>query len=200
MVRQVKEINDTKICINQIVAGHLFESNCSRDVLLHSLRVAELSEKIGQSLGLTKKERDLLKIRAYLHDVGKCKIPDSILNKPGPLTFEEREVVKKHSYYSEEIADVFFGQADKQSAKIIRGHHENFDGSGYPDGLKGEDILYESRIIAIADVFDAISSPRIYRKEPIKDVIGLMCSEAEKKFDKYIFDNYALQILKNETI
>lgn len=173
---------------------------CSRDVMLHSLRVAELSKKIGTSLGLTKKEVDTLTLQAYLHDMGKCKIPEDILNKPGLLTFYEKKIVEKHSLYSEEIALGLKSCMDRYSASVIRGHHENFDGSGYPDGLKEESILFESRIIAIADVFDAISSPRIYRKEPIEDIIGLMCSEADRKFDKYIFENYALPILKNELI
>lgn len=173
---------------------------CSRDVMLHSLRVAELSRKIGGALGLTKKEMDTLTLQAYLHDMGKCRIPEHILNKPGLLTVEEKKVIEMHSLYSEEIALGLKSCMDRYSANVIRGHHENFDGSGYPDKLKGENILFESRIISIADVFDAISSPRIYRKEPIDDIIGLISSEAERKFDKYIFENYALPIFKNELI
>lgn len=112
-------------------------------------------------------------LAAAMHDIGKIKIPDHILNKPGRLTKEEFEVMKKHSEFGAEIIqrtmyDIEEEEYCKIAFNIARYHHERYDGKGYPTGLKGEDIPLEARIMALADVYDALISPRVY-KEPYSE-------------------------------
>jgi putative nucleotidyltransferase with HDIG domain len=128
----------------------------------HSRRVAELSTQIAQALGI---RGDLLKCiyqGAYLHDVGKIAIPDSILRKPGPLTPEERQIMQSHVELGYQIIKPI--PFLKCAADIILAHHERFDGTGYPNGLAGEEIPIGARIFAVADTFDAMTSDRPYRK------------------------------------
>jgi putative nucleotidyltransferase with HDIG domain len=148
----------------------------------HSGRVADLSVMIGKVLNLSEKEIDTLKISAMLHDIGKIATPENILDKPGKLTEAEYNEIKKHP---EEGARIIGGI--KSYEKIVPGilyHHEHWDGSGYPDGLKEDSIPVLSRIIAIADVYDAIISDRPYRKGMEKDqAYKFMTDNAGKLFD-----------------
>jgi putative nucleotidyltransferase with HDIG domain len=128
----------------------------------HSERVADITSDIAKAIGMDKWDIEYLHIAAHLHDIGKIGIPDGILLKSGPLTKAEYEVVKQHSSIGYKILKDVKGLED--IAKIIRHHHERFDGKGYPDGLKGKDIPLGSRIIALADSFDAMTRPRPYRK------------------------------------
>lgn len=129
------------------------------------------------------------------HDLGKSRIDNKILFKRGKVSRLEFEEIKKHPVYSEQIILESMGNTlkNKPFAKAVRHHHENYDGSGYPDGLKGKQIPVESRILAIADVFDAIINPRIYRKYTIEFPIELMKS-CKYKFDEEIFEE-AIPIL-----
>lgn len=127
----------------------------------HTQRVAELSLLIGQELRLSPARLRTLEQAAMLHDIGKIGIPDSILNKPGPLTAEEFAIVKEHPVRGHQIIkDIPSLQAEISG---VRHHHERLDGSGYPDGLRGDEISLEARIIAVADVYDAVTSARSYR-------------------------------------
>lgn len=128
----------------------------------HSVRVAEYARNIGSMMGLPDHQLNTLNEAALFHDIGKIGIPESILNKPGRFTDKEYEIMKKHSIIGEDIVSSF--EHWKEHATIIRHHHERIDGKGYPDGLKGEDIPLESRILAVADTFDALTSDRPYRK------------------------------------
>jgi putative two-component system response regulator len=130
----------------------------------HSDRVTRLSLLIGDAIGLGPEERYVLELSAWMHDVGKIGIPDSILTKPARLTVEEFDLMKKHPVKGAEIV----GQIEELSrvADVIRHHHERVDGSGYPDGLIGEAIPLNARIIQIADAFEAMTSDRSYRKDP----------------------------------
>ena len=127
----------------------------------HSARVAELSVHLGQRLGLRPAALRSLAEGAYLHDVGKVGIPDHVLNKPGPLTDEEQAWIRQHPLVGSDIV----GRAPslRDALTVIRQHHERFDGHGYPDGLAGEQISLAARIVAVVDVWDALTSDRAYR-------------------------------------
>jgi putative nucleotidyltransferase with HDIG domain len=128
----------------------------------HSLRLADLSIAIGQALGVKKADLVHLRRGALLHDIGKMGIPDSILNKAGPLTDEERDLMEQHSKFGYDILTPI--PFLKLEADIAYCHHENWDGSGYPRGLKGEDIPLFARIVSVCNVWDALISDQPYRK------------------------------------
>ncbi|MHB1126505.1 MAG: bifunctional diguanylate cyclase/phosphohydrolase [Bacillota bacterium] len=128
----------------------------------HALRLKNLSIKMGQALGLSENKLDELAVLAILHDIGKIAISDSILLKPGPLSTEEWEVMKKHPEVGFRIAQASYELA--HIAEAILCHHEQWDGNGYPQGLSGHNITLISRIVAIIDTFDAITHERPYKK------------------------------------
>ncbi len=130
----------------------------------HILRMAHYSECIAHALHLPVEQCSLLLDAAPMHDIGKVGIADHILLKPGRLTPQEFEVMKLHASYGYEILKESASSVLQAGAEIARAHHEKFDGSGYPDGLQGEDIPIFSRIVAVADVFDALTSERPYKK------------------------------------
>jgi len=130
----------------------------------HILRMAHYSELIARGLGLPVQECELILEAAPMHDIGKVGITDSILLKPGRLTPEEFEVMKQHAVYGHDILKGSSSRVLQTGASIALGHHEKYDGSGYPGGLKGEAIPIFSRIVAVADVFDALTSERPYKK------------------------------------
>lgn len=169
------------------------KNDFSMQTFLHSHNVAVIASEIAVSLGLIEEEIQTIYELALLHDIGKSKIPENILFKPGKLTKEEFEVMKMHSIHSEQIYLNIMKNSDKlgvrKKAKIIRHHHENYDGSGYPDGLSGDQIPVCSRIIAIADIFEAIIHPRVYRPHPVSEPMEVMKSIAGKKIDKRIFES-----------
>lgn len=131
------------------------------DTSAHLERVAELSHAIGRELGLDAERLDTLRWAGRLHDLGKIVIPDAILTKPGPLTAVEFDLVRGHSARGDHIARRSGLLA--RAAPAIRGHHERWDGTGYPDRLAGEAIPLEARIVAVADVYDALTSARSYK-------------------------------------
>lgn len=127
----------------------------------HSERVADLALLIAQNLGLTDEKKQLIHIGAHLHDIGKIGIPDEVLNKPGRLTDEQFAIIKQHPVIGFNIVNKV--KTFEVISDIVRYHHERYDGKGYPDGLKGFDIPFGARIVAVADSFDAMTAPRIYR-------------------------------------
>ena len=134
---------------------------------IHSEEVAELAVKLAKVLNLPEKEIARIETAARVHDLGKIAVPDAILLKPGPLTEEEWKVMKQHPVVSAEILSGL--EIYKDCVDIIRHEHEHWDGSGYPDGLKGEEIPLGSRIIAVTDVWHALISDRPYRKAYTKE-------------------------------
>ena len=128
----------------------------------HSARVSLICQKLGEALRLRREEIDLLKVMANLHDIGKIAIDDAILNKPGKLNEHEWSEIKKHPETGYHI--LLASPEYAEIAEDILSHHERWDGKGYPRGLKGQDIPYRARIIAIADSYDAMTSERPYRQ------------------------------------
>ncbi len=128
----------------------------------HCQRVATYAEAVARALGLGDHEQTTIRLGAYLHDVGKVKVPHEILNKPGPLTAEELEVVRLHPVWGVElVANIEFPWEIKP---IIRWHHEKYDGTGYPDRLRGDEIPLAAQLVCIVDVYDALRSARPYRR------------------------------------
>jgi response regulator RpfG family c-di-GMP phosphodiesterase len=129
---------------------------------LHSERVQGLSEEIGMRCGLTRNEINALNVAASFHDIGKIGIPDRVLLKPSRFDEDEWEIIKQHAEIGEKIMAAMEVDGAQQAAQVIRHHHEHYDGSGYPDRLSGDDIPISSRIIAIADSYDAMAVSRTY--------------------------------------
>ena len=129
----------------------------------HILRMAHYSQLIARGLGLPVADQDLLLEAAPMHDIGKVGIADKILLKPGRLDAEEFEIMKQHAVYGYELLQGSSSLVLQAGAEIARGHHEKFDGTGYPLGISGTDIPIFSRIVAVADVFDALTSERPYK-------------------------------------
>jgi putative nucleotidyltransferase with HDIG domain len=127
----------------------------------HSKRVTAFTIAIARAMGLPREQINTIARGAFLHDIGKIAIPDKILNKPGKLTKEEMDVMQEHAYHGYQIVKKipFLNEA----ADIVYSHQERFDGTGYPRGLKGEQIPLGARIFSVADTLDAITSDRIYR-------------------------------------
>jgi len=155
------------------------------DTSSHLFRVQYYTESLALAMGLEKKEAEHLGLMSMLHDIGKLAVPDKILKKPGKLDAEEWVIMKQHPLQGVRILgkNPFYQQAREISA----GHHENFDGSGYPNGLVGNEISLAARIVKLADVFDALTTKRPY-KEPwsMEDAMALIESESGSSFDPQI--------------
>ncbi len=155
----------------------------------HSRRVTELTLMIARDFGMSEAELVCVRRGALLHDIGKMGIPDSILLKPGPLTDEEWEVMRKHPLYSYELLHPIAHL--RPSLDIPYCHHEKWDGTGYPRGLRGEQIPLSARIFAVVDVWDALSSDRPYRPAWTEDKVReLIISKAGTHFDPRVVDAF----------
>jgi len=153
----------------------------------HSDRVRKMSMRIGMKLGFNNKRLENLVFGALLHDIGKIGIKDEVLQKQGPLDPDEYKYIQEHPLIGVKIVEGIDFFSDKIS--MIRNHHEHFDGSGYPDGLVGEVIPLEARIIAVPDAFDAMTSLRPHRRAmPIEDVLFEMENGKGKQFDPQILE------------
>lgn len=150
----------------------------------HVLRMSHYAQALALALGFDARDAEDLLHAAPMHDVGKIGIPDHILRKPGQLTPEEWAVMRTHASIGADIIGQHESGVLHIAAKIARSHHEKWDGSGYPDRLAGEAIALEARIIAIADVFDALTSVRPYKPAwSVEDAVALLEREAGKQFD-----------------
>ena len=163
----------------------------------HSRNVAKISKMIAEELGLSVKELEDIELSAILHDVGKIGIPDSILLKPGRLTKEEFDYIKKHPVIGAKILSKLKYVTDNMILGALE-HHERCDGSGYPDGKMGDQISLFGRIIAVADVYDALTAKRVYKEGWDKHkVLGMLKEDASKgKFDPKVVE--ALERLINK--
>jgi len=163
--------------------GSIGESR-SKETGNHVKRVAEFSRILAIEYGLEQHEAEMLKEVSPMHDIGKIAIPDSILNKPGKLDQQEREVMDTHTTLGYDMLKFSTKPLFKAAAIVAHQHHEKWDGSGYPRGLKGKDIHIFGRITAVVDVFDALASDRCYKKAwPDSDILELLKEESGRHFD-----------------
>ncbi|MDK2979732.1 MAG: hypothetical protein PWQ55_79 [Chloroflexota bacterium] len=164
----------------------------------HTQRVVDITLRIAQNMGIDNEELIHIRRGALLHDIGKMGIPDSILLKPGPLTEEEWEVMKRHPVYAH---DLLYPITHLRSAlDIPYSHHEKWNGSGYPQGLKGEQIPLAARIFAVVDVWDALTSDRPYRKAwTSKKALDYIREQSNAHFDPKVVDVF-LSMIKSELI
>ena len=157
----------------------------------HIMRMAHYSRLIAKQLGLSVDQQELLLEAAPLHDIGKVGIPDGILLKPGKLTEAEFEIMRQHAQIGYEVLKGSSSRVLQSGAEIALGHHEKFDGSGYPSGLAGEAIALFSRIVAVADVFDALTSERPYKKKwDDESATQLIRSQSGRHFDPRCVDAF----------
>ncbi len=189
----IKEIEKTHFSIiMSLVKAIEFKDQYTKG---HSERVMKYSLMLGKKLNLSNKELRTLRYGSILHDIGKLAIPDDVLLKVGKLSSEEYNILKDHSQKGAEfIEDLEFLE---DTLLIIRHHHERIDGKGYPDGLKGEEIERLTKIVTIADAFDAITSERTYRDRVLnkKDAIQELRKHKGTQFDSYLVEKFAEVIL-----
>ena len=153
----------------------------------HSKRVAEYSREVAGRMGMSEDDCQAVYFAGLLHDIGKIGIPNSILDKQQKLTDEEYDVIKRHCSLGSEILKSM--SAVPELAQVARWHHERYDGSGYPDGLKGEEIPIFDRIISVCDTYDAMSSERSYRKPLLRvEIIGQLVKYRGIQFDPKVVD------------
>ncbi len=156
----------------------------SKETGAHVRRVGLYSKLLAELSGLDKTISNLIEDAAPLHDIGKVGIPDSILNKPGNLTDDEYEMMKKHTLFGQSILNGSDKPLIQLASEIAGGHHEKYDGSGYPLGLEGENIPLSARIVSIADVFDALISKRVYKESWSHDETkNYFITQKNKHFD-----------------
>lgn len=159
----------------------------------HCERVASYAQRIAEMLGLNEAEQTTIRLGAYLHDLGKVRVPHEILNKPGPLTPEEFDVIKRHPLWGLELlAEVEFPWDLKP---IIRSHHEKFDGTGYPDGLRGQEIPLAAQIICVVDVYDALTTTRSYRPAMSQEQAFACMQDCRSWWRPDVFDAFCVGVI-----
>jgi len=155
----------------------------------HSMRVTGIAENIGQKLGFSQEQLERLRKAALLHDIGKIGIPEKILNKPGKLLPEEYREIQNHPEIGLEIIKPIEQMRD--IFEIIYHHHEKYDGTGYPGGLKGEEIPLEARVLAVADAYEAMTSDRAYRKALTKkEAVSEILKQKGQQFDPKVVEAF----------
>ena len=184
VTERTKELEQSQLeVLERLAAAVEFRDD---DTGNHTRRVAEVSAMLGQSIGLEGTTVELIRRAAPLHDIGKVGIPDSILLKAGPLTGEEFEIMKTHTVIGSRMLSKGRSELVRFSQRIARSHHEWWDGSGYPRGLRGAEIPFEARVFSVVDAFDAMTADRPYRKgmrmeaalEELRRVAGTQLDQA----------------------
>lgn len=156
---------------------------------VHSTRLAEWAVRIGQQLGLDEQGLADMEVAALLHDAGKVGVPDAILKKPGPLDPDEWRVMRMHPEFSWAVLRLVPGL--EHASLFALHHHEKFDGSGYPGGLKGKEIPIGSRIVAVIDAFDAMVANRPYKDGlPIEEALRRLVKDSGTHFDPLVVEHF----------
>jgi len=194
-----KDIEETQSEIVYLL-GDAVETR-SNETGNHVRRVAEAARKLALLNGMDEDEANILHTAAPLHDVGKIGIPDAILNKPGKLEANEWEIMKSHAEIGARILSNSNRPTLKAAAIVASQHHENWDGSGYPDGLSGDSIHLYGRLVAIADVYDALCSKRSYKDSwSCQDAVAYLQEQRGLKFDPGLIDLFIENLAMFETI
>ncbi|MBI2277521.1 MAG: HD domain-containing protein [Dechloromonas sp.] len=166
---------------------------------VHCERVVQLAEELGRHIELSAAEIELLALGAQFHDIGKIGIPDNILRKPAPFENAEWECMKQHPLIGERIILAIGAGHSPELGRIVRHHHENFDGSGYPDHLSNTDIPLLSRIISLTDNYEAMAASRPYHKaRGHQTVMDILASEEGTKHDPDLLHAFRTVIEKSE--
>ena len=190
-ISELKALTDDIIATQKDVIstmGEIGESR-SKETGLHVKRVAEYSRLLAQKYGLDKEQCELIYNASPMHDIGKVGIPDYILNKPGKLTSEEYEIMKTHAKLGYEMLKHSKRNILSAAAIVSHEHHERYNGTGYPNNKKGEEIHIFGRITAVADIFDALGSDRCYKKAwKLEDITELLLKEKGEHFDPILID------------
>lgn len=169
------------------------------DTAMHLKRIGDYVTILAKTLGLPDPDVENLRFASPLHDIGKIAIPDAILRKPGRFTPEEYDEMKKHTIFGYEILKDAESPMLQLARDIALTHHERYDGTGYPKKIKGKDIPLASRIVSLADVFDALSTERIYKPPwPLEKVVEYVESQSGKHFDPEIVEAFKIALPKIE--
>lgn len=197
--QRTKELNDTRLeIIHRLGRAAEFKDN---ETGLHVIRMSHYSHVIGKAIGLNEYESEMLLQTAPMHDIGKIGIPDRILLKPGKLDDDEWKIIRKHSQFGHEIIGEHSSELLENARVIALTHHEKWNGSGYPNGIAGEDIPLLGRITAVADVFDALTSKRPYKEAwPVEKALSVINEESGKHFDPRMVDAFTMNMPEVEKI
>jgi len=186
---RTRELNETRLeVIRRLGRAAEFRDN---ETGYHIIRMSKYSQIIAYNHGLSEQEAELILNASPMHDIGKIGIPDSILLKPGKLDKEEWAIMQTHSAIGADILSGHDSELMNMAREIAMNHHEKFDGSGYPQGLKGEEIPITARIVAISDVFDALTSVRPYKKAwPVEEALAEIRNCAGNHFDPELVSTF----------
>ncbi len=190
---RVEELRETRLQIVQRLG--LAAEYKDNETGLHVIRMSHYSRVLALAAGFSEAQAEELLNAAPMHDVGKIGIPDAVLRKPGKLDGEEWEVMKQHAQIGADIIGEHPSGLLRMAREIALNHHEKWDGSGYPRGISGAEIPVEARIIAIADVFDALTSERPYKKAwPVEEAVQLLREQSGRHFDPELVELFLCQL------
>ena len=190
---RVEELRETRLQIVQRLG--LAAEYKDNETGLHVIRMSHYSRVLALAAGFSEAQAEELLNAAPMHDVGKIGIPDAVLRKPGKLDGEEWEVMKQHAQIGADIIGEHPSGLLRMAREIALNHHEKWDGSGYPRGIGGAEIPVEARIIAIADVFDALTSERPYKKAwPVEEAVQLLREQSGRHFDPELVELFLDQL------
>ena len=186
---QTRELNESNLeLIRRLGIASEFRDN---DTGMHIVRISHYCRVLAMAIGMDETEADLLLQTSPMHDVGKIGIPDEILLKPGKLSDEERTIMMRHTEIGAKIIGRHENRLLQMARTIALTHHERWDGKGYPQGIGGEDIPIEGRIVALADVFDALISERPYKQAwPMDKAVELIQQESGRHFDPALVEAF----------
>ena len=191
LLLRVKELEEQQLAFRHSVICAFNQLLDLKDINtgVHSTRLAEWAIRVARKMNIPDDRFYQVEVAALLHDVGKIGVPDAILKKNGPLTAEERSLINRHPEYSWSILRLFPGL--EEASLYALHHHENIDGTGYPAGLKGNDIPLVSRIISVIDAYDAMVSNRCYRKGlPHSEAVSRLIRSSGTQFDSQVVQTF----------